>query len=250
MIPCSAAIVIGIVCEAEVAFSAVARAVALVLAFRTSPSRSPAADAPRTVPGRRRSGWRARSSRCWSSRPSPSGRSAGWPARRAARPARPRRAPPRRRASRARPSDTPPSTARPSSSAAMLDCEKLVTSPASSQASSAAPISTSRRRALHSTRSSRRHHEREEAPVDARVEEQRVDAEVVVELVGRHDLRVQEQRLAVVLDEADAGEQDRQPDRHAEAREHQARREAHLAERQEEQRERDVEEREFSAAFA
>ena len=43
------------------------------------------------------------------------------------------------------------STASPSSSAAMLDCEKLVISPANSQASTPAPISTSRRRRLHNT---------------------------------------------------------------------------------------------------
>ena len=61
------------------------------------------------------------------------------------------------------------------------------------------------------------HHERQEAPVDARVEEHRVDPEVVVELVGRHHLRVQEQRLAGVLDEAHPGEQDRLGDGDAEA---------------------------------
>lgn len=33
----------------------------------------------------------------------------------------------------------------------MLDCEKLVTTPASSHTSTAAPIRMSRRRALHST---------------------------------------------------------------------------------------------------
>ena len=100
----------------------------------------------------------------------------------------------------------------------MLDCEKLVTSPASSHASTHAPAITTRRSATHSTTvHDGDHHEREEAPVDAGVEEHRVDPEVVVELVGRDDLGVQEQRLAGVLDEAHPGEQDRLGDRDAQA---------------------------------
>ena len=59
------------------------------------------------------------------------------------------------------------------------------------------------------------HHDRQEAPVDVGVEEQRVDAEVRLELVGGDDLRVQEQVARRVLDEADAREGQRQ---HATAR--------------------------------
>ena len=51
-------------------------------------------------------------------------------------------------------------------------------------------------------RGHRQHHERKEASVDTRVEEDGVDAEVVVVLVGGHHLGVQEQCLARVLDEA------------------------------------------------
>ena len=133
--------------------------------------------------------------------------------------------------------------ARPSSSAAMLDCEKLVTSPARSQASTPAPIRTSRRRAgpQHDRRDGD-HHQHREAPVDVRVEEQRVDPEVVVELVGGDHLRVQEEGLSVVLDEPDSGEQrppGRRPPRDTEE---QRARPAHAAQQQEQQPEGQVEE--------
>ena len=96
----------------------------------------------------------------------------------------------------------------------MLDCEKLVTRPAEQPGQDAAPTRMSRRlRAPQHDRRDGDHHEREEAAVDVRVEEQRVDPEVVVVLVRRDHLRVQEQRLAVVLDEADPREHDRQRDR-------------------------------------
>ena len=210
-IPCSAATVTGIVCDAEVAFWVFAlRVVQLVLRFEGARAVALRAAVARTVRGRPRSASCARWSRCWSTLPSPSGRSAGSPgassssatpsASTAAR---------RRTACRAASQRQAASTARPSSSAAMLDCEKLVTSPREQpREHGRAAISTSRRRPLHSTTVVERdHHEREEAPVDVRVEEDRVDAEVVVELVRRDHLGVQEQRLARVLDEADPREQ-------------------------------------------
>ena len=146
MIPCSAATVTGIVCEAEVAFSALALRVTLVLGF----------ERPRAVALERAFGeqfeaardqrWCARWWRCWPSRPSPSGRSAGSAGAPAARRARERQRARRDTYSVARTLQRQAaSTASPSSSAAMLDCEKLVTSPASSHASTAAPTSTSRR---------------------------------------------------------------------------------------------------------
>ena len=90
----------------------------------------------------------------------------------------------RRRSCRARPSASAASTARPSSSAAMLDCEKLVTRPASSHSSTAA--AEQHLAAAHAPQHHRRHrdhHQRQEAPVDVRVEEQRVHPEVVAVLV-------------------------------------------------------------------
>ena len=146
-IPCSAATVTGIVCEADVAFCDGRSWVALVLGFETSPSRSPAAGVRRTVPGRLRSASCARSSRCSSSRRCPSGRSAGSPAPAARRQRRARRA---RRADVQRRAHRPSARrrARPGRAAARR-CSTARSSspgPASSHASTAAPTSTSRRR--------------------------------------------------------------------------------------------------------
>ena len=87
------------------------------------------------------------------------------------------------------------------------------------------------------------HHEHQEASVDARVEEDRVDAEVVVVLVRGDELRVQEQALAVVLDEPDPGQHDRDRDEDQQRAAQQARRPAHFPQQHEQQRERHVEER-------
>jgi hypothetical protein len=86
------------------------------------------------------------------------------------------------------------------------------------------------------------HDQREEAPIDAGIEEQRVDAEVVVVLVGGHDLWVEEQRLARVLHEADTGEDDGQPDSHRQAAQQQLTGPVDLAQQPEQQAERQVEE--------
>ena len=226
-IPCSAATVTGIVCEAEVAFSALAAlpcCARLYSRFERARAVALAAAVRRTVRGRPRSRLARPLVALLAEPPEPfrpKCRLAG--ASSTTTPASASAASATYTASRARSSTTPPAPPGPSSSAAMLDCEKLVTSPASSHSSTAPPTSTSRRRSRSYAEPRERapppptadHHERQEAPVDARVEEHRVDAEVVVVLVGRDHLRVQEQRLAVVLDEADAREQHRQRDRHA-----------------------------------
>ena len=81
------------------------------------------------------------------------------------------------------------------------------------------------------------HHEREEPPVHVRVPEDRVHAEVGLELVGGDHLRVPEQLAAVVLPEPDRAEHERQRDEHPEAREHDLAAPAHLAQQREQQRE-------------
>ena len=124
----------------------------------------------------------------------------------------------------------------------MLDCEKLVISPPSSQASTAAHDEDVA--AAHAPQHDRHHpdhHEGEEATVDVRVEEQRVDAEVVVVLVGRDDLRVQEQRLARVLDEADCRRRSRRAQPPPRGTSAAAAVPADVAEQQEQQCERHVE---------
>ena len=108
-----------------------------------------------------------------------------------------------------------PSTARPTSSAAKLDCESVSTSPPNRNAStSEAHATCARARGASSIHGDEQHHhDRQEAPVDVRVEEQRVDAEVVLELVGGDDLRVEEQVARRVLDEADRRERHGEPGR-------------------------------------
>ena len=86
------------------------------------------------------------------------------------------------------------------------------------------------------------HHDDEEAPVDVRVEEQRVDAEVGLERVGVDDPRVQQQVLRRVLPEPDADEREGQHHEHPERARRQAQRPAHAHEQREQDRERDVEE--------
>ena len=86
------------------------------------------------------------------------------------------------------------------------------------------------------------HHDDEEAPVDVRVEEERVDPEVGLELVRVDDARVQEQVLRRVLPEADAHERDRQDDEHPERPRGQARRPPDALELHEQDGEGDVEE--------
>ena len=107
-----------------------------------------------------------------------------------------------------RSSASPPSTARPTSSAAKLDCENVSTSPPHSTARTHARRRARRAiaRVHEQPRDDQEHHDRQEAPVDVRVEEERVDPEVVLELVGGDDLRVEEQVARRVLDEADADE--------------------------------------------
>ena len=125
----------------------------------------------------------------------------------------------------------------------MLDCEKLVTRPARSQARTSAPIlHIAARAGPKHDGGDGDHHDHEEAPVDVRVEEQRVDPEVVVELIGGDHLRVQEERLSVVLDEADSREQQGLGDDHPETLEEQAALEAHAAQEQEQQTEGQIEE--------
>ena len=63
----------------------------------------------------------------------------------------------------------------------------------------------------------RDHHDRQEAAVDVGVEEQRVDPEVVLEQVRLEHVRVQQQLTGAVLPEADRDEHDREPDGHAQA---------------------------------
>ena len=86
------------------------------------------------------------------------------------------------------------------------------------------------------------HHHRQEAPVDVRVEEQRVHAEVRLELVRLDDLAVPQELPARVLPEADRHEEQRE--RHGErgALEHQPSRPSDGGQQLEEQGERDVEE--------
>ena len=86
------------------------------------------------------------------------------------------------------------------------------------------------------------HHEREEPPEDVRVEEHRVDREVRVQLVGGDQLRVQEDRLGLVLDEPDQREQHRQPGEQREAAPRQPLRPVESAQQAVGERERHVEE--------
>ena len=113
---------------------------------------------------------------------------------------RPRRRSARPRASRQR---SRASTARPTSSAAKLDCESVSSRPPHRTASTAAARRVSRRRRPQQHAGERDHHQRQEAPVDVRIEEQRVDAEVLLDLVRGDHLRVQQQLARLVLPEAD-----------------------------------------------
>ena len=104
---------------------------------------------------------------------------------------------------------SPPSTARPASSAANEDCENVSTRPAQSTARTSELATIVRVRCAQiSAPRERDHDDRQEAPVDVRIEEQRVDPEVRLELVRRDHLRVEQQVARGVLVEADAGEDD------------------------------------------
>ncbi|MDX6728124.1 MAG: hypothetical protein QOK49_2929 [Baekduia sp.] len=86
------------------------------------------------------------------------------------------------------------------------------------------------------------HDQRQEAPVDVGVEEERVDPEVALELVGGDDLGVQEQVARVVLHEADRRERQRQRAQDAERLHRQPRCPRDARQQREQQRERHVEE--------
>ena len=104
------------------------------------------------------------------------------------------------------------STARPSSSAAKLDCESENTRPAHSSASAAAisaTVAAAPRPQQHGGEQD--HRQRQVAAEDVRVEEQRVDPEVGQEVVRRDDLLVGDQQVAGrELDAADRGERQRE----------------------------------------
>ena len=97
-------------------------------------------------------------------------------------------------------------------------------------------------RAPQQPRRRQQHGDGQEAPVDVGVEEQRVDPEVVLELVGGDDLRVEEQVARGVLDEADRGQRDRHAEEHPQRDAQDARRPPAAAQEHEQQREGNVEE--------
>jgi hypothetical protein len=134
-------------------------------------------------------------------------------------------------------------TTRPASSAAKLDCDKVRSRPAHSTASArAGQYHGPARPAPEQNRGQPEHDEGEKAAVDVRIEEQRVDAEVGLELVGSDHLGIEQQLALPVLHEADRHERERQPDEHAEAPGEQPRRPLELTQQDEEERERHVEE--------
>ena len=242
MIPCSAATVIGIVCEADVAsrleLCSWRRYSALKL---PEPQPSSGLSRARSTPPRIRSKRPevALSSDLESPRSSRSAAAEGEHDH------RPRRRPPPAPGTITTlpPQRSQASTARPSSSAAKLDCESVVSSPPHRTAS-ATIVQRQAARALGPQQHARQpdHHQRQEAPVDVRVEEQRVDAEVLLDLVGGDHLRVQQQAARLELPEADRGEHQRQHDERAAAPGQLARRPRQPAQQREEQRERHVEE--------
>ncbi len=86
------------------------------------------------------------------------------------------------------------------------------------------------------------HHEHEETPVDIRVPEDGVDAEVGLELVRRDHLRVPQELAALVLPEADRDEHQRQHDGDCQATQDQLAAPSDLGQEAEQHRERDQEE--------
>ena len=242
MIPCSAATVIGIVCDAAVASRPELRSCARYSALnepepQPSSGFSRARSTPPSIRSKRpdvASFERVGVVDVELQRAPEREHDHGADHDRAAAPAR--RRPCRRSAAT-------PAPAGPSSSAAKLDCESVVISPPHST-TSAAIVQRQRARPLRPQQHARQpdHHQREEAPVDVRVEEQRVDPEVLLDLVGGDHLRVQQQVARLELPEADRGEDERQRHERAAAPGQPPRRPLQPAQEREQQRERHVEE--------
>ena len=184
----------GIVCEADVACAAGDLLLPAVLALERA--RAPAQHRPlaRELDAALASGssgprWRRRAT------PRSRGRAAGRSGRRA--PARRRRPPPRPPAGATTrgPKRSHASTSRPASRAAKLDCESVSTRPPHSTRQAGGRERQGPRAPRPQQHSGEAEHDQgEEAPVDVRVEEQRVDPEVLLDLVGGDHLRVQQQR--------------------------------------------------------
>ena len=209
--PCSAATVSGIVCEAETASRARAEALRRGTPRRTRPSPSPSSGrSPREVD--------AAADQLVAAR------------RRVVERLRVAEVEPQRR--REREHDDQPdddhrehagddlasgkrsaaSTNRPASSAgeARLRERQHAARPRAPRAQRAASADVARPPLPEQHAGEPEHHEREEAAVDVRVEEERVDPEVLLELVRGDHLRVEQQRARRVLDEADRDERERE----------------------------------------
>ena len=134
-------------------------------------------------------------------------------------------------------------TASPASSAAKLDCEKVATRP--SQRTATSPVEQRQRPPFLGPEQRRhRHHDHQGqvTPVDVRVPEDRVDAEVRVEFVRPDHLVVPEQVPTQVLDGANNDERHRLDGYHPQARASAASGPTHIAQQRVDQRERHEEE--------